>query len=151
MFRYPTQSEADKACGYNKHTDIGTLTFILCKQWGLQILSPERKDEWQFVKPESGYAIINVGDSLRFLSGNRLRSALHRVVPLGERQSENRYSIAYFLRPEDEALFTDPRGSTVTTKDWRDIKFNVFRESHYAQAQHPILTGGMEQGNRIVV
>ncbi|RDW58815.1 hypothetical protein BP6252_13291 [Coleophoma cylindrospora] len=151
MFRYPKQTEEDKGCGHNKHTDLGTITFLLCKQWGLQVLSPEKKDAWQFVKPEPGHAIINVGDSLRFLSGNRLLSAVHRVIPIGKRQVEDRYSIAYFLRPEDAVEFKDARGLVVSAKDWHDRKFDVFRESHAQQAQEEILTGGMEKNDRIVV
>lgn len=151
MFRYPKQSALDKGCGHNKHTDIGTLTFLLCEQWGLQVLSPEKKNEWQYVRPEPSHAIINVGDSLRFLSRNQLLSAVHRVLPLGERQEEHRYSIAYFLRPDDDAQYEDASGQIVTAKEWHDRKFDVFRESHIEQARNPILTGGMEQNDLIVV
>lgn len=44
MFRYPSQTdeEAAKGVGHNKHTDIRTLTFLLCQQWGLQVLLPQQ-------------------------------------------------------------------------------------------------------------
>ena len=97
-------------------------------------------------------AIVNVGDSLRFLSGNTLKSAVHRVVPhRGELQHEHWYSLAYFLRPEDDVRYQTVTGEVVSAKTWHDRKFDVFRERHDVQAMAPILTGGMEEGERLVV
>lgn len=144
MFRYPKQESIEVGVGHNKHTDIGTLTFLLCQQWGLQVLSKDPPG-WRFVAPRSSCAIINVGDTLRFLSGNRLRSAVHRVVPVGDLQREHRYSIAYFLRAENDAKFRDCAGRIVSAKSWHDEKFDVFRESHEVQEKASVLTGGMER------
>ncbi|KHN97624.1 Oxoglutarate/iron-dependent oxygenase [Metarhizium album ARSEF 1941] len=150
MFRYPKQDTFALGVGHNKHTDIGTLTFLLCRQWGLQVLSKEPAG-WRFVAPMPRHAIINVGDTLRFLSGNRLRSAVHKVTPTRGLQHEDRYSIAYFLRAENDIHFTDSVGRRISAKQWHDEKFDVFRETHEKQAQMPILTGGMERMESIVV
>ena len=145
MFRYPRQEAGEKGLGHNKHTDLGTLTFLLSRQWGLQVLCPEKKC-WSFVEPRHNCAIINVGDTLRFLSGNELKSAIHKVIPLTmDRQLEDRYSIAYFLRAEDNVTYTDSNGRGITAKEWHDRKFDVFRESHASQEMDSILTGGMEK------
>ncbi|KJZ77497.1 hypothetical protein HIM_03221 [Hirsutella minnesotensis 3608] len=98
--------------GQNMHTDLGSLTLLFAPQWGLQVLCPANDGDgeaahgsvssdaqaldsaWQWVEPLPGCAIVNVGDTLRFLSENRLRSALHRALPLAN--GEDRYSIAYF-------------------------------------------------------
>ncbi|KID87427.1 Oxoglutarate/iron-dependent oxygenase [Metarhizium guizhouense ARSEF 977] len=150
MFRYPKQDSLALGVGHNKHTDIGTLTFLLCQQWGLQVLSKEPAG-WRFVAPKPRHAIINVGDTLRFLSGNRLRSAVHKVIPTRGLQHEDRYSIAYFLRAENHIRFTDSTGRHVSAKQWHDEKFDVFRETHEVQEKMPILTGGMERMESIVV
>jgi isopenicillin N synthase-like dioxygenase len=67
LFRY-LRGPDKEAQGHNKHTDLGTLTFLLTKQRGLQVLLPGHEG-WFSVEPRLGCAIINVGDSLRFLSG----------------------------------------------------------------------------------
>ncbi|KAJ0419485.1 putative 2OG-Fe(II) oxygenase family oxidoreductase [Aspergillus carlsbadensis] len=149
LFRYPKQETADVGVGHGKHTDLGTLTFLLCQQWGLQVLA-RNPGGWRFVAPKKNHAIINVGDTLRFLSGNRLCSAVHRVVPTRELQHEDRYSIAYFLRAENGAIFKDSVGRMVTAKSWHDEKFDVFRASHEEQEKAPILTGGMERGESLI-
>jgi isopenicillin N synthase-like dioxygenase len=152
MFRYPrqTEEEALKGIGHNKHTDIGTFTFLLCQQWGLQVLSPQQ-NQWLYVAPKKNHAIINVGDSLRFLTGNQLLSAVHRVLPFTNRQLEHRHSIAFFLRPADDTVYRDSNGRLVTANEWHNDKFNHFRASHAEQSSESILTGGMEKGDRIAV
>jgi isopenicillin N synthase-like dioxygenase len=151
LFRYPKQDTTDtNSIGHNQHTDIGALTLLLCDQWGLQVFSPELQN-WGFIAPRAKHAVVNVGDTLRFLSGNKLSSSIHRVLPLGERQEEHRYSIAYFLRAENDAMLTDPNGQVISAKDWHDKKFDVFRESHEVQAKEPILLGGMENGVPLLV
>jgi isopenicillin N synthase-like dioxygenase len=150
MFRYPQQEQRGTGVGHNKHTDLGTLTVLLTQQWGLQVLSPEC-GEWRLVAPKPDHAIINVADSLRFLSGFRLRSAVHQVLPLSGLQREHRYSIAYFLRAADSIRYCDSQGRTFSAKQWHDLKFDVFRESHEKQEQDSILTGGMERGEVLLV
>ncbi|EAW08894.1 putative 2OG-Fe(II) oxygenase family oxidoreductase [Aspergillus clavatus NRRL 1] len=152
MFRYPrqTEEEAAKGVGHNKHTDIGTFTFLLCQQWGLQVLSPVEK-KWLYVAPKKDHAIINVGDSLRFLTGNQLFSAVHRVLPFTHRQLEHRHSIAFFLRPADNTIYRDSKDRLVTARSWHDEKFDHFRASHAEQSADSILTGGMEQLDQIIV
>ncbi|KAK4504434.1 hypothetical protein PRZ48_005350 [Zasmidium cellare] len=149
MFRYPRQDTLDVGLGHNMHTDLGTLTFLLCQTPGLQVLSNDPPG-WHHVAPRPGCAIINVGDTLRYLSGNSLRSAVHRVMPVNQLQEEDRYSIAYFLRAADNIKFIDSMGRSTTAKQWHDEKFDVFRESHEDQAKRPILTGGVESNGALV-
>jgi isopenicillin N synthase-like dioxygenase len=130
--------------GHIKHTDASSLSFLLTQQWGLQIMSPETK-RWEFVEPRPKHAIVNVGDYLHFLSGGQLLSVVHRVLPLEEKQHEDRYSIGYFMRQNDEAKFTDFSGKTWTTKEWHDLKYSVFKEPETFDAGGQFLTGSMEQ------
>lgn len=146
ILHYPPTRDTSHI-GHNKHTDIGTLTLLFADQWGLQVYSPER-DGWAFVEPRPRrHATVNVGDSLRFLSGGRLYSCVHRVVPVkGElaTQDEDRYSIGYFLRAADEMVYEGSDGRIVTAKEWHDDKFALFTESHSKQDESAMLTGGME-------
>ena len=139
LLHYPIQGSQ---YGMDKHTDIGTLTLLFIEQWGLQLQQHPGSDEWEFVAPLAGHALVNVGDSLRFLSENKFNSCLHRVVPVSS--NEDRYTIAYFLRPENETRFKDMYGREVKAVDWHDDKFGMFAEPHDRQ-ERSMLTGGMER------
>lgn len=148
MFRYiPADEGGNKTCGHQQHTDIGSFTLLFSEQWGLQLQPPNKPDApFEFVEPRPGHAIINVGDSLRFASGNRLYSCIHRVVPFDP--SQERYSFAYFLRPEVDAVFKDSEGRWVTAGQWHDEKYEVFAETHEEQARlapETMLLGGMSE------
>lgn len=102
------------------HTDFGTITILFNWLGGLQVWSepsrgnfmkqfegdqPLNKEEgqWLWVKPKPGCAIINLGDAAVKFSGGILCSARHRVVPApGAQGLWPRYSIVYFVRPNDE-------------------------------------------------
>jgi isopenicillin N synthase-like dioxygenase len=145
-------NKAFKKAWDNKHTDIGTLsTLLFTEQWRLQLQRPG-SDEWDFVAPRDGHAIVNVGDSLRFLSEKKFNSCLHRVIPVTS--NEDRYSIAYFfLRPENETRFKDIEGRKVKAVEcqWHDDKYVMFAEPHDRQERSHMLTAGMEKNSGILV
>ncbi|CEJ93513.1 hypothetical protein VHEMI09095 [[Torrubiella] hemipterigena] len=151
LLHYPKHAEdpnaSPKNVGHLKHTDVSSLTMVLAEQWGLQLMSPETK-QWEFLEPRPQHAIVNVGDFLRFLSGGKLASIVHRVIPLRERQVEDRYSIAYFLRMNDDATFEDLNGKTWTTKEWHDFKFDVFKSHVKMDTKAQFLTAMMEDGEK---
>lgn len=134
----PEGPEADKV-GHYAHTDIGTLSFVFSEVGGLQVLLPGSED-WQFVQPRDGHAIVNVGDSLTFLSSGKLRSILHRVVPQpGEHKTK--LTTGYFLRPEFNARMTDREGREWTSHEWHTNKFRLFRAPKEEQEQNSYVTG----------
>ncbi|GLA29453.1 hypothetical protein AnigIFM63604_004555 [Aspergillus niger] len=149
LLKYPYQEPdlESHQIGHNKHTDIGSITVLFTDQWGLQVLSAadqgQKEEQWKYVEPRRGCAVINVGDSLRFLSQKKLRSCLHRVVP-AKGQTVDRYTIAYFLRPSNSATFVDSNGELVTATNWHDRKYEVFKASHADQRKDTVLTGGLE-------
>jgi isopenicillin N synthase-like dioxygenase len=143
LLRYPP-SEDPNQVGHNKHTDIGSITVLFTDQWGLQVKRIEEKEhEWEFIEPRAGSAIINIGDSLRFLSGKRLLSCLHRIIPV-HGQNKSRHTIAYFLRPSNDTKFVDSNGRCITASEWHDQKYEVFKSTHADQRKGTILTGGIE-------
>ncbi|EME85456.1 uncharacterized protein MYCFIDRAFT_124403, partial [Pseudocercospora fijiensis CIRAD86] len=106
--RKTTTSEIDLRAG--AHSDYGSITclFQLPGQPGLEI---QRGKEWVRVPVDPlqrGGALpilVNIGDLLEDWTGGLLKSTVHRVVfPEGEADAGDRYSIAYFCHPLDEAL-----------------------------------------------
>lgn len=80
--KFPHTSDAN-AVGLPSHTDFGSVTVLFNWLGGLQIQSrhPDRLGEWEWVKPEAGKAIINLGDAMVKFTNGALKSAKHRVVP----------------------------------------------------------------------
>ena len=115
------------------HTDFGTITILFNWLGGLQVWSePSRGNyhqlfdgtpstdagapvaEWLWVKPKPGHAIVNLGDAAVKFTGGVLCSGRHRVVPApGEQGLFARYSIVYFVRPEDKCVLKRLKGGKV--------------------------------------
>lgn len=129
--------------GHYSHTDLGSLTLLFTKQPGLQVLSPET-NEWQWVGSRTGYAIVNVGDTLRFESQRRFRSSVHRVLPPDGEMTGDRYSTPYFLRAGDKAVFKDLDGTEKTAEEWHARKFESFDKNLEEQRLDHVATGGMD-------
>ncbi|KAL4929911.1 uncharacterized protein BDV17DRAFT_297881 [Aspergillus undulatus] len=146
MLKYlPWSSDSEKV-GNMAHTDMGTLTVVFTKSEGLQALlpGPSGVDEWSYIPPRPGHAVVNVGDSLRFLSKGALASSLHRVVPppLPHSLGQDKFSCIYFLRPEFDAKFTDNAGREINSVEWHNQKYSLFREASLDPRQHgAMLTG----------
>lgn len=108
------------------HTDFGTITILMNWLGGLQVwsessrkaqlggLEPDVPGEWLWVKPKRGCAIINLGDAaVRFTNGV-VCSGRHRVIPSPGAQGRwPRYSIVYFVRPEDQCLMKSLKGKGI--------------------------------------
>jgi len=48
--------------------------------------------------------LINIGDMLEFWTAGRLKSTWHRVVPTALHGAVDRYTFAYFLHPNKDAI-----------------------------------------------
>ncbi len=142
LLHYPSSDTLlNSGVGHNKHTDIGTLTLLLSRTPGLQVST---SDGWRFVRPRQNHMVINVGDTVRFLSNALLKSCVHRVVPTKQTATQSRYSICYFLRPESGVSVRTSDGRTRTVRQWHDEKYEVFKLSHDEQKAGLVLTGGMD-------
>jgi isopenicillin N synthase-like dioxygenase len=122
------------------HTDLGSLTFLFAPSPGLQILRPGA-DEWAYVQPRAGHAVVNLGDALSMLTGGLLRSSLHRVGPLPGGDMPERYSFAFLMRPENEISMRPVKSPMITptqyssresqpnytSGEWIARKFGVLR------------------------
>ncbi|KAL8704839.1 MAG: hypothetical protein Q9201_002034 [Fulgogasparrea decipioides] len=147
-FLHHPPTDGKEGLGQNIHTDAGTLTLLFTKQPGLQVLSPT-SSEWEEVVAKPGCAVVNVGDTLRFLSNDCFRSAMHRVLPKG---TEDRYSTAYFLRAADNAIFVGSDGKETTAEQWFFRKFRTFTLSREEQRKDGgVVFGGMEKALGVAV
>ncbi|KAI1775834.1 putative oxidoreductase [Hypoxylon cercidicola] len=129
------------------HVDSGTITILMNWLGGLQVWSesarkaqlsngqPDVPGKWLWVKPKRGCAIVNLGDAALRFSNGVLCAGRHRVIPAPEVQGDwTRYSIVYFVRPEDSCLMKrlkgkgipegpDDEGEPLTATEW------IFRQS----------------------
>lgn len=82
------QPVVDHRIAFAGNTDVGLITMLFNILGGLQILpaGAENKNEnWLYIKPQPGCAIIDSVDTLVERTGGVLCSALHRVItPPGE-------------------------------------------------------------------
>ncbi|CAG8903463.1 unnamed protein product [Penicillium egyptiacum] len=141
MLNYLPWGSTDEKVGNMAHTDMGTLTVVFTKNDGLQVFEPET-EQWYYIKPRSGHAVVNVGDSLRFLSNGALASNLHRVVPPANPEGLDKFSCIYFLRPEFDAKFTSRDGKVMNSVEWHNQKYALFREASLDAKKHgAMLTG----------
>jgi isopenicillin N synthase-like dioxygenase len=113
------QELGETALGY--HTDPGVLTLLLQDDTG-GLQAQGRDGQWIDVPPTAGTVVVNLADSVQVWTNNRFRAAIHRVVPMTQR---DRMSIPYFLHPPRDAviepieeLSTD--GALYRSFVWRD-------------------------------
>ncbi|KAL2796247.1 hypothetical protein BJX66DRAFT_349993 [Aspergillus keveii] len=99
------------------HTDIGTMTLLFNVIGGLQILpagSENVMENWRYIRPEPGCAVVNVGDTLVEWTGGLLRSSLHRVITApGKQVGVPRRSVAYLVRPANSTSMRRLRGGVI--------------------------------------
>jgi len=97
------------------HSDYGSITLLFQQigQPGLEIKTPS--GEWKAVPVDPLFhgtggptplpILVNIGDLLQDWTGGLLKSTVHRVIfPVEEGLRGDRYSMAYFCHPLDDAL-----------------------------------------------
>ncbi|KAK3705735.1 hypothetical protein LTR37_013178 [Vermiconidia calcicola] len=128
------------------HTDFGTITVLMNWLGGLQVwsessrklgaLEPDVPGEWLWVKPKRGHAIINLGDAAVKFTNGVLCSGRHRVIPSPAEQGKwPRYSIVYFVRPNDHCRLKTLKGKGVPPADDMDEEGVEAKEWIYHQAK----------------
>ena len=115
------------------HTDFGSITILFNWLGGLQLWSKSSRGEdlanvvdptdsdaeWLWVKPKPGHAIINLGECSAVFTGGVLCAGRHRVLPApGDQGKFGRYSIVYFVRPEDEVVMKRFEGGEIP--QWKE-------------------------------
>lgn len=112
------------------------MTVLFNQLGGLQIINPD-SNEWKYVKPQPGSAIINLGDAIVKLVGDRLRSAVHRVIgPPGAQAQSPRHSVVYFSRPNGaiklaSLLDDEDKENAMTADEWIANRVKLRRTANY--------------------
>jgi isopenicillin N synthase-like dioxygenase len=87
--------------GAGAHSDYGSITFLFQQDvGGLQILDSNKT--WRNCPAVKDAAIVNVGDMLEIWSNGLFPSTRHRVLP--RTNTTDRYSIAFFMDPDDQVV-----------------------------------------------
>ena len=111
------QPFTDEKAKASEHTDFGTLTILMNWLGGLQIRLPpavSATEDWVYVKPIPGHAVVNLGDACVKFTAGILRSNIHRVVPPPAPQDNiTRNSLVYFSRPEDKVVLKRLKGGLI--------------------------------------
>ena len=88
---------------------------------GLQALSEEHG--WIDVEPRSGTIVVNLADCMQVWTNDRYRAAVHRVLPMGDR---DRMSVPYFFNPPREAVIEPIAALAGATPVYRPFAFRDF-------------------------
>ncbi|KAJ0166676.1 UPF0676 protein [Colletotrichum tanaceti] len=115
LLHYPAVPATELADGtatrIAEHTDFGTITMLFQDSvGGLQVEDQNQPGVFRSVESSAPTDIIlNIGDSLQRLTNDTFRAACHRVTyPPAIKAGDNveipeRYSIAYFVKPNRQA------------------------------------------------
>ena len=103
----------DSQAGFPAHKDATSVAILFTWLGGLQIpdsraevhdLNVESED-WRWVRPEPGYAIVNLGNAMEIFTNKVLKSGIHRVIKApGQQRSHDRLSVLVATRPENNSL-----------------------------------------------
>lgn len=131
LLRYPDAAPgAAEAPGAGTHTDYGNVTLLATDGvGGLQVRT--RDGRWLDAPSVPGAFICNIGDCLMRWTNDVYVSTPHRVV----RPQRERYSIAFFLDPNPDALVSAipscvpageaPRHAPITTQAYLQSRFDA--------------------------
>lgn len=162
VLKYPPQPAGFLTPSLVPHTDFGSITLLVNKLGGLQVLPPQETTAWKYVRPIPGHVIVNLGDAMVKLTRGLLRSNLHRVTYAPGTQADYaRWSLAYLARPEDSGNMKGLDGSSVipklaegeveddvTMKEWNDRRSQTLNAATYKKENWLLTRGTEEQSMR---
>jgi len=166
FLKVPPQPDEGRQTAVGEHTDFGSITVLFNRLSGLRVVEPGQNnpwDEWPWVRPLAGHAIINLGDALVKFTNGLLRSNVHRVdPPMGLQKVAQRYSLVYFSRPRDDVLLKRVNGSDaipplafdeveeeITSKDWVARRAMGKRTFNFKGTEHWDQMQGTEQRSKL--
>ena len=85
-----------------KYTNFGSLTILFNRLDGLQVQLPDSED-WVYVRPVGGCAIVILGDAMVKLTAEVLGGNLHRTVGPPGKEGDDEVELGVFLEAEHQA------------------------------------------------
>ncbi|KAF2087368.1 2OG-Fe(II) oxygenase superfamily protein [Saccharata proteae CBS 121410] len=145
------------------HTDFGTFTFLFRQPVAALQVRAEEGEEWKWVRPVMDAVVVNVADTISFLTGGYLKSSTHRVVtPPPDQRHIPRTSVIYFSRPDDETPLKAvdspvirregdkskaPPGGAITAGDWVSARYkDIYRLQQNAKEDVEVVIKEIEAG-----
>ncbi|KAI8138891.1 hypothetical protein BJV82DRAFT_280763 [Fennellomyces sp. T-0311] len=105
--KYPRggASSYGEAVRAGAHSDYGSITLLFQKDVpGLEVQAS--RTEWISAPLIQDSILVNVGDQMEFWTNGLFKSTLHRVTFLPEHAHLDRYSLPFFVHPEDATLLS---------------------------------------------
>ncbi|ORX56418.1 Clavaminate synthase-like protein [Hesseltinella vesiculosa] len=103
FLKYPHGGEASyqEVIRAGAHSDYGSITLLFQKDVpGLEVQAS--REAWISAPLIDDSVLVNVGDQMQEWTGGLLKSTMHRVTFLPEHNHLDRYSIPFFVHPEDD-------------------------------------------------
>ncbi|KDQ32608.1 hypothetical protein PLEOSDRAFT_1098607 [Pleurotus ostreatus PC15] len=139
MYHPPTEEDRIKRkyLWVPGHTDLGSVTFLYSQPIaGLQILTAP--DEWRYVRHYPDHIIVDLGDSIEFLTGGILKASPHRVIePPEDQRHLDRLGIFYFV-----PFLGDTVLKPIDHPSIHKFGIKDFFEEYYALGGKPITAEG---------
>lgn len=122
----------DVALGH--HTDLGLLTLLIQDDvGGLQARAAD--DDWIDIEPQPGTIVVNLADCMQVWTNDQYRAAVHRVLPMADR---DRMSVPYFFNPPRDATIAPIPELAGVQPRYRGFAFREFIDArgsdNYADA-----------------
>lgn len=109
------------------HGDINLMTVLPASTApGLELLT--REGAWEPVVPPPGAMILDTGDMMARITGNRLPATIHRVVNPDDAGAGARYSIPFFLHPHPDAILaplTEDAEPAIVAREFLDERLRA--------------------------
>jgi len=119
------------------HTDLGTFTLLFRQPVAALQIKDHSDGTWRWVKPQPASLTVNACDAFSFLTGNYIKSTVHRVrAPPKDQQHVDRLGLLYFARPHNDLVLSSIKESPVLVREG-------FTENDFEAAGQPAPT--MEQ------
>lgn len=137
MYFKMNKDKADRSEGarLKGHTDASGFTFITSQPIAALQVRDYDTGEWRYVAHKENALVVNVGDALKFITGEYFVSSIHRVMaPPKDQEDYNRLNLIYFCDPKlstvvDPRHLNSPKLQRLNKiPDWQPITFEQWDE-----------------------
>ncbi|PSR92048.1 2OG-Fe(II) oxygenase superfamily protein [Coniella lustricola] len=115
------------------HTDLGTYTLLFRQPVAALQIKDHKTGAWKWAKPLDGSFTVNSCDTFSFLTGNYIKSTIHRVsLPPKDQRDVDRLGLLYFSRPQNDLV--------LSTVDSPVLKREGYTQNEFERGGHKVPT-----------